>query len=174
MKRGATEPQSNRLDATFRSSANGLRTITRKVEGEEADLAQDACLKLVQASHKQDIEAPTHLLYRMARNLVVDRLRHRTLTLKLFRADETYTQHASASPDPERALIASERLRRALSLIDAMPERRRQALLLHRIEGMSYLEIAREMGISVKTVEKHLSAAILELTEKMHDDDIDR
>ena len=172
VKRGVTSTTANDLDATFRASSRGLHAITRRVDGDEADLAQDACLKLVETSQKQTLTAPGHLLFRMARHLVIDRLRHRAVTTRLFRADESYTQHASASPDPERALLASERLRRALDLIDAMPARRRQALLLHRIDGLSYLEIARTMGISIKTVEKHLSAAILELTEKMHDDDL--
>lgn len=169
-KRSAVE-LTNELDQTFRASARGLFAITNSVSGDEADLAQDACLKLVETSHKQTLKAPAHLLFRMARNLVIDRLRQRAVITRLFRSDEAYTQYASSSADPERVLIASERLRRALELIDAMPARRRQALLLHRIDGLSYLEIARTMGISVKTVEKHLSAAVLELTEKMHDDE---
>jgi RNA polymerase sigma-70 factor (ECF subfamily) len=48
-----------------------------------------------------------------------------------------------------------------------MPGRRREAFLLHRIEGLSYVDIARRMGVSVKSVEKHLSAAMLELVRKM-------
>lgn len=174
MKQGATKPTDNDLDTAFRSSASGLRAITSRVDGDEADLAQEACLKLIEASHKETIHTPVHLLYRLARNLVIDRLRNRAVSKRIFRQDEPHAQHASASADPERTLLASERLHRALQLIDTMPARRRQALLLHRIDGMSYLEIARTMGISVKTVEKHLSAAILELTEKMHAYDIDR
>ncbi len=174
MEHNASKRTHTNLDMTFRSAASGLHAITSRVDGDEADLAQDACLKLVEASHTQVIHTPAHLLYRLARNLVIDRLRNRAVSKRIFQQDDAHVQHASANADPERALLASERLHRALQLIDTMPARRRQALLLHRIDGMSYLEIARTMGISVKTVEKHLSAAILELTEKMHAYDIDR
>lgn len=161
------------LDETFRSSAEGLRAITRRAQGDEADLAQDACLKLVETAERQPIDAPTHLLFRLARNLVIDRLRSRTRTMRLFRPEGAYDQQPCSYADPERVLLATERLRRALAVIDTMPARRREAFLLHRIDGLSYLEIARTMGISVKAVEKHLSAAMLELVQKMQADELD-
>jgi RNA polymerase sigma factor (sigma-70 family) len=161
------------LEETFRSSAEGLRAITRRVQGDEADLAQDACLKLVETAEREPIGAPTHLLFRLARNLVIDRLRSRTRTMRLFRPESAYEQQPCCSADPERVLLATERLRRALAVIDTMPGRRREAFLLHRIDGLSYLEIARAMGIGVKGVEKHLSAAMLELVQKMQADELD-
>ncbi|WP_158255963.1 MULTISPECIES: RNA polymerase sigma factor [unclassified Brevundimonas] len=162
------------LDAAIRSSADGLRAITRRVDGDAADLAQDACLKLVETAGREPVKAPAHLLYRLARNLVIDRLRHRALTSRLMRPEESYDQHPCAAPDPERVLLANERLRRALKVIDAMPDRRREAFLMHRIDGLSYVEIARAMGVGIKAVEKHLSSAMLELTQKMQADEFDR
>lgn len=164
----------NDLDAAIRSSAHGLRAITRRVDGDAADLAQDACLKLVETAVREPVRAPAHLLYRLARNLVIDRLRHRALTSRLMRPEDGYHQHPCAAPDPERVLLANERLRRALKVIDAMPDRRREAFLMHRIDGLSYVEIARAMGVGVKAVEKHLSNAMLELTQKMQADEFDR
>ncbi len=162
------------LEITFRSSAQGLRAITRRVEEDEADLAQDACLKLVEAASREPIAAPTHLLYRLARNLVIDRLRSRAVTARLFRAEAADEHHLCLAADPERALAVNERLRRALRVIDDMPSRRREAFLLHRVDGLTYLEIARAMGVSIKAVEKHISAAMLELIRKMPNDDFER
>lgn len=161
------------LEAAFRSSAEGLKAITRRAGGDEADLAQEACLKLVETARREPIGAPTHLLFRLARNLVIDRLRSRTRAARLFQAEEALDQHPCASADPERALLATERLRRALEVIDAMPTRRRQAFLLHRIDGLSYLEIARKMGVSIKGVEKHLATAMLQLVREMQTDEFD-
>jgi len=162
------------LETALRSSAKGLRAITRRVADEEADLAQEACLKLVEVASREPVAAPTHLLYRLARNLVIDRLRSRALAARFFRATEGEDHHPCPEADPERALLANERLRRALEVIDAMPSRRREAFLLHRIDGLSYLEIARTMSVSIKAVEKHLSAAMFELTRKMQADELDR
>lgn len=155
------------LDATFRDSVHDLRAITRKAHLDQADVAQEACLKLVETSQRQVVEAPRHLLFRMARNLVIDHHRSRVRQTRLFRPDNGYEGYPSARPDPERALLAAERLSRALHVIDTMPPRRRQAFLMHRVEGLSYLEIARNMGVSVKAVEKHISIAMLDLTRKM-------
>jgi RNA polymerase sigma-70 factor (ECF subfamily) len=43
--------------------------------------------------------------------------------------------------------------------IDQLPERCRQAYVLHRQQGMSYAEVAEVMGISVRTVETQLGRA---------------
>ena len=74
---------------------------------------------------------------------------------------------ADDSPDAERALIASERLRRSLEVIGRMTEKRRTIFLLHRIEGLSYAQIARRTGVSVKTVEKQMTAAMAFLSREM-------
>ncbi|MEC3907195.1 sigma-70 family RNA polymerase sigma factor [Tamlana sp. 2201CG12-4] len=43
--------------------------------------------------------------------------------------------------------------------IDELPPKCKKALLLNKIEGYRYKEIAESMGISVKTVENHISKA---------------
>lgn len=174
MKRPLTAARHDDLDATFRASAKGLMAITRRVPGDETDLSQDAYLKLVETARREPVIAPTHLLFRLARNLVIDRLRSRARAARIFSAEGGQDFYACADADPERALLASERLRRALQIIDAMPSRRREAFLLHRIDGLTYLEIARRMGVSVKAVEKHMSSAMLELMRKMQAEGFER
>lgn len=174
MKRPPTAARHDDLDATFRASAKGLMAITRRVPGDETDLSQDAYLKLVETARREPVIAPTHLLFRLARNLVIDRLRSRARAARIFSAVGGQDFYACADADPERALLASERLRRALQIIDAMPSRRREAFLLHRIDGLTYLEIARRMGVSVKAVEKHMSSAMLELMRKMQAEGFER
>ena len=44
--------------------------------------------------------------------------------------------------------------------MDALPERCRQAFLLHRVSGLSYNDIARELGVSVSSVEKYILQAL--------------
>ena len=45
-------------------------------------------------------------------------------------------------------------------LIDKMPERRKEIFLKSRFEGLSIKEIAKELKISHKTVENHLTSAL--------------
>lgn len=166
-KQSLQDEASRALEATFRGQAEGLRAITRKVRGDEADLAQDSCLRLVETARREPVAAPAHLLFRIARNLVIDRMRSRGRVSRLFHEEAVHAQHPCPAPDPERVLLANERLRRALKVIDAMPERRREAFLLHRIDGLSYPQIARSMGVSVKAVEKHMASAMLQLVRGM-------
>jgi RNA polymerase sigma-70 factor (ECF subfamily) len=51
--------------------------------------------------------------------------------------------------------------------IDALPERGRQVFRMSRDRGLTYGEIARELGISVKTVENHMGQALRALRERL-------
>ena len=48
-------------------------------------------------------------------------------------------------------------------LIDELPERCKQVLLLHKVQGLSYVEIANELGISIKTVESQMRIAYIKI-----------
>lgn len=61
---------------------------------------------------------------------------------------------------PERSLAGKERVTRVLNVLDGLPPRTRQIFLLHRFEEMTYQRIAREIGISVSAVEKHMIKAL--------------
>ena len=60
-------------------------------------------------------------------------------------------------------LEARDMLRRIEAAIGELPDRTREIFMAHRFEDLTYPEIARSMGISVKTVEKHISLALREL-----------
>jgi len=158
------------LEKVYRTRARGLRSITRKIGDNDAgDVAQDAYLRLIETSRKAPVDAPGNLLFRIARNLVIDRVRAGYRQRALYRDGDLPADVAADTPDQERALLAAERLRRALQIIDAMPLRRREVFLLHRLDNLSYSRIAAQLAISVKTVEKHMSAAMAQLSAGMRE-----
>jgi RNA polymerase sigma factor (sigma-70 family) len=159
-------PLAQELDRAFRERGGRLRAIASRAGAEEAeDLAQEALLRTAEAGAKAPVDAPLHLLFRIARNAVIDRLRAKGRASALFRPGEADASDPAANP--ERILIASERLRRALAVIDAMPPKRREVFLLHRLEGLSYAQIAKRAGISIKTVEKHMALAMAQLSREV-------
>lgn len=161
---------SGELARAYAERGARLRAITSRAGLEEAaDLVHDAFLKTVEAGGKAEVEKPVHLLFRIARNAVIDKLRSKRRTAALFRAGEE-ADAADPAANPERILIASERLRRALSCIDHMPPKRREVFLLHRLEGLSYAQIARRAGIGIKTVEKHMACAMAQLSKEVDGD----
>ena len=154
-------------DLTARASSHDIKKITaRQLPLDREDAEQEATLRLIQASTRETVAKPVHLLRRIARNLVIDRQRHQQKMVGLDDAPSAAIQICTA-PDPELALINSERLNRALVVIQAMPTRRREAFLLHRIDGLSYAQIARRMGVTPKAVEKHMTLAMIDLARGM-------
>jgi len=51
-------------------------------------------------------------------------------------------------------------------MIDDLPERQREIFLMAKRDGMAYREIAEETGLSVKTVENHVTRALKSLRHK--------
>lgn len=68
----------------------------------------------------------------------------------------------------KKEMSLEEQLVEALkNAIDELPERKRDILIKNKIDGKKQKEIAEELGISVKTVEKHLHEAKIELKQKL-------
>jgi len=53
------------------------------------------------------------------------------------------------------------------SIIDALPGRQKEVYILHKIEGLKYSEISERLGISVNTIENHMSRALKTIREKL-------
>ncbi len=54
-----------------------------------------------------------------------------------------------------------------MSELKKLPLKRKEAFYLHIFEGYSRAEVAKQMGISLTSVEKHISRASIELKEKI-------
>ena len=60
-----------------------------------------------------------------------------------------------------------ELLRRLEDAVASMPRVQREIFLAHRLDDMSYAEIARRTGLSVKQVERQMARAIYKLCKQM-------
>ena len=65
--------------------------------------------------------------------------------------------------DVQAQLETRDTLRRLEAAVARMKPRTRTIFLAHRIEGLSYAEIAERFGLSVKGVEKQMSKAIAQI-----------
>jgi RNA polymerase sigma factor (sigma-70 family) len=137
----------------------------RSLDGE--DIGQDAVVRVLQAQDTASIENPVRYLFRVARNLFVDAERVRARERAVIDPTTDLEARADSRADPERALAGKERLEQALAVIEDLPPRCREAFRLHRFEGLSYVVIARRMGISPSMVEKHIAEAMLRLVRAL-------
>ena len=75
-----------------------------------------------------------------------------------------YTEDSDAT-DPSETLQSNNLEESYRQVLKTMPEKRREVFLASRFEGLKYSEIAEKLGLSQKTVEAHMSAAIKQLRE---------
>lgn len=128
--------------------------------GDAEDLAQEVFLRLVQQRDDAALQDPKAFIFTIALNLMRDRARRghiRALSLSLC-ADELDLVCEDASPMDQ--LERNQRLSKALDALAGLKPATRRAFLLHRIEGMSHNDVARELVVSNSMVEKHIMKAI--------------
>ncbi|MCA8903782.1 MAG: RNA polymerase sigma factor [Hyphomonas sp.] len=137
---------------------------------EAEDLVQDMFLK-VQAVDATGIGNPTAFLYRLASNLFLDRLRS---ARRRQARDDAYAQtHTEAAgldlvaqtPDPQQVVDSRQRLQQLIKAVESLPPQCRRVFVLHKLDGLSYAEVAGSLGISKSAVEKHMMTALKRLAE---------
>ena len=82
--------------------------------------------------------------------------------------ERIYTDESDAN-DPSETLQSNNLEVSYQKILSTMPEKRREVFLASRFDGLKYAEISEKLGISVKTVEAHMSAAIKQLREGLKD-----
>lgn len=78
-----------------------------------------------------------------------------------------YFSEVVQTPEAEMALWQSDIEKALKEAIDTLPEKCREVFLLSKIEGLKNREIAEKLGISEKTVERHITIAISKLREEL-------
>lgn len=132
------------------------------------DLRQDVYVRVFEAAKKQLPESTRSFLLTTARNLLINRVRHEQIIPIEAVADLDELNLASSEPEPERTVIARDVLRLVQEAIEKLPPRPREAILLHKIEGLTRREIAQRMGIAEDTVRQHLMHAARGLADFLY------
>jgi RNA polymerase sigma-70 factor (ECF subfamily) len=99
-------------------------------------------------------------LFQVARSVLTDHARRGSARCAGRHVPIEEYHHPVELRSPARVAEGREELALVMAAIRGLPGRARQAFVLHRFEEMSYQAIAREMGISVSAVEKHIMKAI--------------
>jgi len=143
-----------------------LKFLAQKVASREdaADLAQESYVRvLTMARGGKTIADPRALLYRIARNLLVDR--HRAVRVRdhdaLDALAEADLPPAPQQDEPEQLCAATQAARAYVRTIESLSPRTREAFVMHLYDGLPQSEIARRMGISRSMVEKHIVRGLM-------------
>jgi RNA polymerase sigma-70 factor, ECF subfamily len=137
----------------------GLQKFLIRTTGNGADadeVAQEAFLRIWTRadSWQSDRVRFTTWLFRIARNLAIDRHRRRRET-----NDEDLEQIVDETPDTAHTIDAERRRKMMQNAIAQLPERQRTALVLCHFDGMSNPDAAAVLDVSVDALESLLSRA---------------
>lgn len=131
------------------------------------DVAQETYIRMMRYEGSSELKSPSAMLFRIAVNVANDHGR-----AAMARRSNRHTviedvELASELPSAEREVLATQTLDLLLETIEQLPPKCKQVFLLSRASEMTYPEIAEHCGISVKSVEKHISRAIAACLEKV-------
>ena len=140
-------------------------------------------MRLQSADLPDVVGEPRAFLYKMAYNLANDRTRaarRRVVRDQGWQDANTHSLGHKApaeaipvadTPAVEDAIDARRRLERVMAWIAELPPRCREVFTLHRLREVPHQQIAAQLGISTKAVEKHMANAFRILGQKNADTD---
>lgn len=123
------------------------------------DVGQEAFANLY-ASRSEEITSPRAYLFRTARNLALNDLRHQRVAPTTPVTNPDALGARSSAPNPEEALLSAETIAAVNRAIAALPEHLRAPLLMSRLEGLSHGQIAQKLGLSRSTVKRYIAEAL--------------
>lgn len=141
-----------------------LRTLGDRAEAEE--VAQETFLRLwTSAAAFEPNAQPKTWLYRIARNLCIDRIRKRRT-----HGQEVELSEREASEDrPSALLLRKQTSARVEEALATLPERQREAITLVHYEGLSGAEACDILAVSAEALESLLARGRRALRELLSD-----
>ncbi|MEO1175290.1 MAG: sigma-70 family RNA polymerase sigma factor [Myxococcota bacterium] len=122
-----------------------------KNEEDARDAMQETFIKLMRYADALDDRAPSSLMYRMATQVCLNRIRSKKR--KPADPDDELIARIASGRDSEGQSIAAEALFR---IFGNEAESTRVMAVLHLLDGMTLEEVAEEVGMSVSGVRKRL------------------
>jgi RNA polymerase sigma-70 factor (family 1) len=127
------------------------------------DITQEAFIKLWQNCANVPLEKAKSYIYTIANNASLNNIAHQKVVLQY---QKNNSLNESTNESPEYLLEEDQFKTKLLSAIKNLKETQRVAFLMNRIDDKKYTEIAEELNISVKAVEKRIHLALIELRKK--------
>ncbi|KAF1043380.1 MAG: putative RNA polymerase sigma factor FecI [Herbaspirillum frisingense] len=136
--------------------------LWRKLGSREdaAELAQDTFLRLLSSKPADSLQEPRAYLRTVAHGLMVNHWRR--LELERAYLDALASRPELEAPSPEQRALVLESLVRIDAMLDQLPPKVRQAFLMSQLDGLTYLQIARQLGVSDRMVKKYMAQAMLQ------------
>jgi len=163
------------LDAWFKreilSQEESLTRFLSRVwsrRDEVPDIRQESYARVYEAAQKERPQAPKAFLFTTARHLMVDRVRRERIVSIRAGGENEYLNVLVDEISPEQRVAADQELARLARAFDRLSSKCREVVWLRRVRELSQKEVAGRLGLSEKTVEKHLRTGARLLAKYMY------
>jgi RNA polymerase sigma factor (sigma-70 family) len=145
-----------------------LRKFTAGAEDIE-DLVQEAYVRVCALPAGQVVASPRALLFRIARNLAVDRARQRLVRATDDVADFEPLNVSSEEAEPDEQVDVRRRFESFCAAVDSLPPLCRRVFVLRKVYQLSHAEIAAVLGVSHSTIEKHVAKGLVRCRDRLQE-----
>ena len=126
--------------------------------GDAADIAHDTFLRLLRKADPEPLREPRAYLTTIAAALVNSHWRRQALEQAWL--ESLASLPPALAPSPEERQLALQALEEVARLLAGLPAVARECLLLSQLDGLTYPQIAQQLGISVNRVQKAMTRAL--------------
>lgn len=167
---GVGQPYRERLSQLYLEYHPQLVATLRKMYGEgppdPEDVANEAFERVFGYDKISSVNNLRAFTWRVAKNIVLKVRRDNTnRSRRDFEVANIFFPEKSYESTPERIIEAREQLTAINDLLRKMPETRRRAFVLHRVEGLSITDTARTLGMSRPGAAKHIARAAAQIND---------
>lgn len=146
------QPHEASLRAYLRDAFPAVRDVD--------DVVQESYLRVWRARATQPIRSARAFLFRIARNLALDRVRHDRASPFTAVRDSEALAVLDHDSDPARVIDDHTKLLVLADAIESLPPRCRDVVTLRKLQHLSQRETAARLGLAEKTVEAHLARGL--------------
>ena len=164
----STDPRAETFATLFADSREALQRYIRRFVGSTEtakEIVQEAFLRTYRQG--ESVHTLRAFLFSTARNLAANEYRHQRTVERNAQGEMAASGVESGDP-LEAEILRDERNRLIQEAIDRLPLQCRAAFTLRVFHQCCYKEIAERLGISVKTVEKHIARGLKDTHSYLH------
>lgn len=134
------------------------------------DLAQEVFARVSKRSF-DGMQNPEAYVFSSASSVYIDHIRRRKSHFADAHDDITELEFESEAPGPRRVLEGKQALQRLAVIMEELPPKTREILLLSRLEGLTNTQLATRFELSVSSIEKHLARGLTHVRRRFADDE---
>jgi RNA polymerase sigma factor (sigma-70 family) len=167
--------ETSRITSAFLSLERGLKQYLMRflVRPEDIeDAVQETFLRAYESERSGEIRSPDSFLFKVAKNLALSELSRKTNRMAVYMGDLEELNVIDYRLPLEETLDVQQKLFVVCKAIESLPPQCQRVFVMRKVFGFSHKEVARRLGISVRTVEKHLTKGLQRCQEFMRSDDV--